>query len=951
VLLRAVDFGLAAVILIAPLVMGGRHPVGRLVFVGIVCATTTAWALRQTLQRDARWRWSGAELLAIAGTLLLLIQLFPLPSAFIESASPITAELLPLWTTAADCPYPLGNWPCLSLTPVETRMNLVMFLAYAMLFLVVVQRVKEIEDIERLMGWLGLAAVGMAAIGLAQFLAGNGKFLWFYEHPSRDTFGAVKGTFANENHFAHYLALGLPAVIWRLQRALASGFRSRRSPRRREGHTWMSRLDIRLALAIGLGVVSFAALLTFSRGGVIVVFVSSAICVGLYTWRGLLERKALASLAGVGVVVAASLLVFGYGPLARQLETLATGSLESLDNQASRRTLWAADLDAFSHAPLLGTGAGSHEAIYPTFYPKYAPVRYTHAESGYIQILLETGVVGLALTLVGLGICGYWCVCALKAPRDPRRDACMCAVIAALAVSLLNSVWDFVWYVPACLSLTLMLAACSYRLFALSTAEQKSPSWSCRTTRLSRFAWLAGAAGVAAISVVMVKSQVAPAAASRPWERYQAETKAAEQHQDESAMAEYIPVMIRNLELVVENDPQHAQANSRLAALYLAQFDLEQRTAENPVTLAHIRGAAIASRFASRKALFEWLAVAVGDNVSYLEKSHQHLRRAVKLCPLLGPAYVHLSDLAFLHGASHEANIALTEQAMRVRPRSGPVLFAAGSNAAAAGDLDKALGLWKQAFHQDPTYRKRIIELLAPHMTASQLIAEFEPNLEGLAHLYSLYLKVGRDDQARVVAPVYVKLVEETAFAADSREAIRHWTNAEGVYRFLGDAESELRCLGRAVGCSPNDYVLRRRRAARLIGANQFDDAIEELRWCQRRKPDDEHVKRLWKNAERMRFQQTMTSSLGRTAALAAEPGAGWQSDPVLAKETRDGLTIRPAEGSLAGRQTDDTGSYTATNGTPEVEKEAIATPQTALKESHNTADKRRDAAARRRDD
>jgi tetratricopeptide (TPR) repeat protein len=187
-----------------------------------------------------------------------------------------------------------------------------------------------------------------------------------------------------------------------------------------------------------------------------------------------------------------------------------------------------------------------------------------------------------------------------------------------------------------------------------------------------------------------------------------------------------------------------------------------------------------------------------------------------------------------------------------------------------AGDFDKALEFWKQAFVEDPSYRNRIIELLAPRVPASQMITEFEPNLEGLAHLYSLYRQRGADNQARIVAPHYVKLVEETAFAVDSHEAIRHWTNAERVYRFLGDTDSELRCLSRAVDCSPDDYTLRRRLAARLITANQFDDAVEQLRWCRRRKPHDAHIKQLWTNAERMRSKQAIEMSLNQKCALSS---------------------------------------------------------------------------------
>ena len=50
-LLWAVDLGLAALIFVAPLFMGGRHPVGRLAFVACACWMAIAWSLHQCFSR------------------------------------------------------------------------------------------------------------------------------------------------------------------------------------------------------------------------------------------------------------------------------------------------------------------------------------------------------------------------------------------------------------------------------------------------------------------------------------------------------------------------------------------------------------------------------------------------------------------------------------------------------------------------------------------------------------------------------------------------------------------------------------------------------------------------------------------------------------------------------------------------------------------------------------
>ena len=264
-LLRVVDLGLAGVIFVAPLFLGGRHPLGKLVLVSLICVTALAWLARQSTRRESRWTRTAADWLLLAGAVLLLFQLMPLPQGLWHRVTPHAAELLPLWDSQAEAAGQLGEWSRISLIPHATAESLVMYLAYGMLFLVIVQRIQTLADVRHLMKGMALAAIGMAALGLAQLLFGNGKFLWIYEDPARDTNGVVRGVFYNQNHFAHFLALGIGPLMWWLGSGLAPGRRARSS-------AWVDRLGGHasrqaLLLGVALGVVFVAGLLTFSRSG------------------------------------------------------------------------------------------------------------------------------------------------------------------------------------------------------------------------------------------------------------------------------------------------------------------------------------------------------------------------------------------------------------------------------------------------------------------------------------------------------------------------------------------------------------------------------------------------------------------------------------------------------------------------------------------------------------
>jgi hypothetical protein len=133
---RTSDLGLGGVLFVAPLVMGGRHPIGRLVFVAIASMTAVTWCLAQTRAKDpCRWHWSGAEPVCVVAVLLVILQLMSLPPHWLARLSPHVGELLPLWTGAPAT----ESWPAwnrISLTPEATRGGLSMLLAYVLLFLV-----------------------------------------------------------------------------------------------------------------------------------------------------------------------------------------------------------------------------------------------------------------------------------------------------------------------------------------------------------------------------------------------------------------------------------------------------------------------------------------------------------------------------------------------------------------------------------------------------------------------------------------------------------------------------------------------------------------------------------------------------------------------------------------------------------------------------------------------
>lgn len=893
-LLRAVDGGLLAVIFLAPLFMGGRHPLGALMYVAIVCFTAVAWSASQCLAGGRSWIRSGAEVWLILCVLLVVVQIVPLPWWLLSRLSPAISDLLPFWSGDTDPALRLGTWSQLSLMPAATREGLIMLLAHGLLFLVVVQRVRKLGDVQWLLRCLAGTVIAMAALGLVQLLFSNGRFLWIYEHPFRDTRSAATGAFINCNHFAHFLALGVAPLIWWLAQTAAGrdrqtgrtntdGWTTRRTgfAHRADGDADRGR-RLQTLLALALGVVLFAGLLTFSRGGVIVVLLAVGMATYCFARQGLLGRRTVTGLVSIGLVLAAAVLIFGYEPLARELASLGAGSIDEVDQNSVRRSLWAADLEAFSQFPLLGTGGGSHAEVYPLHFDHHVDVRYSHAESGYIQVLLEYGLAGAVLLLTALGVCGLWCARIFRALASPALQACAAAVVTGLVASVIHSIWDFVWYIPACMSLTVILAACACRLSQLAVGGEEGevaegsesgaeidpreaiPRPRAEMPVRSRLGWAAATVGLAATGVAMAGNLWAPVKGSAEWEQYLAVADSAKADAEAVQDHETNDAALWHLQNTLAADPNNERAHLRMATALLLRFEIAQQSSINAMPLYHIRDVVLASDFPTAEARDQWLTAAVGENLKLLHKALFHTYRALQLCPLQGEAYIYLAELDFLRSARAERNLYVA-QALRLRPNSGMVLMAAGVEAAQHDDMETATGYWKTAFHQNPLLQSRLIEVVAPHMPPSVFIPYFQPDGDALGRLFQYYRDAGDVEHAFEVGRQYVARLEQDAARETGQAAARLWYRAYEVHRQLGNEQEKLACIGRAVECSPRDFDMRRTLGLELLAAERFDEAVEQFRWCLSRRPQDAAVKYSLTKATRGRLERTsaMTSAAG----------------------------------------------------------------------------------------
>jgi len=846
-LLQIVDIAFLGIIFIAPYFMGGRHPLGRFVFVVFVVVLAFAWFTHQYVVGTRRWTRSPAHWLLLAGVLLILTQLTPLPTSIMSAVSPHTADILTTWTETAESGPSLGSWSQLSLTPSATRGGLVLFFAYGLLFLVTAQWIHGIGHIERILRWIGLSVVIMASFGLVQYIASNGKFLWIYEHPYRNTSNVVLGSFINRNHFTHFLALGIGPLIWWIVTTLRQHDRSKqRSFSTRRADESAIRIGI-VALAIAIGVVIFAGLLSSSRGGALAMAVVVTVSAMVFFRAKLLNKTSLQALIGIALLLSASLLIHGYDQVVNRLDDLTAGSLDELDRDRGRRKIWEANLAAFRDNPLLGSGVGSHQEVYPLYLNESLPIEYTHAESGYLQVASEMGTGGLVLLLSGIGLCARWCVQSLRYAESKRVLACVGATSAGLTASVLHSLVDFVWYIPACMSITTILVACTFRLSQLSQPEKLSEK---TVAQIPKTVWLGLTTVLFVIGSWMIHDRLGPTLASPYWDEYLHMSRISTERQNnelrntdskqEDAERESVAetaAMINQLEKVIAYNPTHARAHLRMAGACLQYFDQLQRASANVMDLSQICDAAIVSQFSSRAELDIWLIRSVGENRKLLEKALWHAHRGLQLCPLQGEGYIYLAELCFLEGGRATTRRAYVDQALKVRPYDGDVLLQAGKVASLRGDVAQAIDYWKRCFQSGGIHQLRLVRLLAGRLPLTFVLDQFNPDLSGLKLLYLHYQHVSSPEELQLLSQRYVSRANSDLTREDGNKAARAWLFANRMYRDLGDTSRAIHSAQQAYAFSPESYQVRYALAKSLLETKQFSEAETHLRWCLGRKP------------------------------------------------------------------------------------------------------------------
>ena len=887
-------FAVACAVLLVPLAMGGRHPLGQVFLSGAAIAAAVAWLLRCFSREATGWKLGPLELLFGGGLVIGLLQIIPLPAATIHAISPNLAGLLPCWTDGA---WTLGRWETLSLTPSETLTGLAIFAAQAVFIGCVFQSIDSSEDVERILLVVAIATGLMAALGVVQYLTGNGKYLWFYEFAYNSTDGIVKGTFSNRNHYASFLAIGAGSLIWwtfapateqASHRVSLTTGRQRSSRRRRsqtpaEPNVPILPANYRLAIGLtALAVLAFAVLCSLSRGGAVSLAIAGTVATAMLVKAGRLTPGAAGGLLALALLVGAALTIHGMERVGTRLDTVweELGGIFSEEdaNLGGRREVWQAAVTTIGNFPVLGTGIGSHASVSPIVMPPTDKTLFTHAENSYLNVGVETGLAGLGLAIVSLLI-GFGSCSIVFLRGNSREQIVAVALATGLTAGAVHACTDFIWYVPACSTLLMLLGACAVRL-AIPHAENISLP----TLPLDRLS----AAGLTATAVMVLgfigKGQLQAARAEVHFEEAikqsravaksslealstQAAASFTEPKDDgteqvaatasaEEQVLDELNQRISSLEQTVASRPSHPRAWVDLAVSRLERFGLARRVAGETFGLVEIRQTVEENSFDSAAASQQWVKSVTGEYYADLQQAGQAALNAVTLTPCAGEAWCALAAVAFLQEPSAALSRACINQALQVRPHDGQVLFEAAVQAELDGDTAESLRRYQQCFAECPSQRRRILSVLLPLMPATAACDLLEPDLAGLQMIDGLWSRHSPADAMRPVKEQRLAAAYAAAAEAIGNTRCSLLCEAASLERTLGNKTQAAATLAEAIEANPNHYAARLTHVDFAMAIGDADTAKRELDWCLLRRPDSQKLQGRLQRLKQLRVEQ-----------------------------------------------------------------------------------------------
>jgi len=411
-------YGTFGLLMFGPLAFGAVEPWSIFVLEMGSVLLTLLWLAKQWMDGEMTIQWNPLYLPMAAFGVLLLVQVIFRASAY----------------------------------PHDTVSGALLYCAYGMLCFLSGQTLRRSVQARKLAVIFALYGFVIAALALLQGVAPNGKLYWLRQPRIG---GWIYGPYVNHNHYAGLMELLVPIPL-----ILSC--------------TRLAHEKERIAAGIAAAAMTGTVFLCGSRGGMLALL-AEFVVLAVVAVR---QKKGARLAVGVGAfaVVLLSLLTWlGGKELTARVTSIPTEARSEISG-GIRLTIDRDTLQMFRNKPLLGWGLRTFPVVYPQFRTFYTNFFVNEAHNDYLQLLVETGLLGFA-TMVWFLIVLYrnaWCK--IGDWMSDLSGAVTLACLLGFTGILVHSALDFNLQIPANAALFYVFCTIAASPPLLQRARRRKPA-------------------------------------------------------------------------------------------------------------------------------------------------------------------------------------------------------------------------------------------------------------------------------------------------------------------------------------------------------------------------------------------------------------------------------------------------------------------------------------------
>lgn len=364
------------ILIIVPVFRGSVTEFSKYVLSSTVFGLTAIWCLRLLFNNN----YTNINLYKLIPitlfVLICILQILPLPDTLSEILS---AKSYELWDSSRNLLNDLNhnyarNYFTISVYPYTTLTSLILLISYFTFGFIISEFFQSRTKILLLIIPIILLTVTEGFIGIYQSLVIYGI---------TDDQGS-HGTFVNRNHYAGFMELGTPLIAGLV-------FAFSRNPNFSGKNSIINIINAenlfkQLILIIVFPLLILAMLMSKSRMGIISLFLSIGFLYFNLVRAGYKLRNTKWIILFFILTLIFLSLYIGIRPVLERFQNIGYDH---------RIYVWRDCINIIKDFPIFGTGLGTFEYIYPLYkYNVTKAVDYNFAHNDYLQLIIETGILG-----------------------------------------------------------------------------------------------------------------------------------------------------------------------------------------------------------------------------------------------------------------------------------------------------------------------------------------------------------------------------------------------------------------------------------------------------------------------------------------------------------------------------------------------------------------------------